>query len=227
MAYLNDHPPKQRQFRPRRQAPSGVVVIHTAESSPDWSPPDTGAESVARFIQNRSDYGSYHILCDSDSRIRLVEFDCEAYGDGTGSNPHAVHVSAATRADAWAKASPEWRLATVRQMAEGAAVYAKWLKEHHGIALPARRITRAESDRKVPGFLSHAERDPGRRSDPGKDFPWDAFLSAYAAAMKPTTKLRPLDKVRADLRLHRKRAGILKKAQLTLALKYIRKAEKL
>ena len=26
--------------------------------------------------------------CDSDSRVRLVPFDAEAYGDGTGSNTH-------------------------------------------------------------------------------------------------------------------------------------------
>lgn len=185
VAYLIEHPPRVRQFRTRGTKPSGVVVVHTAESTPDWVGPDSGAEAVANFIANRSDYGSYHDLADSDSLIQLVPYHLQAYHDGTGSNPHSYGVSGATQAAKWNQASPEWRRATVRNMARGAARYAKWVKRKHGITIPARRISKAESDRQVPGFISHGERDPGRRSDPGADFPWDLFLSDYKRFMQP------------------------------------------
>jgi hypothetical protein len=184
MAYLDDHPPRLRQFRDRGTTPSGVIVIHTAESQPDESGPDTGAESVARFIVGRDNYGSYHDLADSDSVVNLVRYDQQAYGDGTGSNPHAYHVSAATQAHRWPTLSREWREATVRNMAAGAARYARWLRDEHHITVPARRISRGQSDARVPGFISHGERDPGRRSDPGPNFPWDLFLTTYADLME-------------------------------------------
>lgn len=182
-AYLIDHPPHQRQFRERGTTPSGVFVVHTAESTPDWVGPDAGAENVAAFIAQRSDFGSYHILADSDSRLVLVPFHLQAYGDGTGSNPHAIHVSAATQAAKWDQAPKEWRHDTVVNMALGAAQAARWLKREHGIIVPARRISRAQSDARVPGFISHGERDPGRRSDPGDSFPWKLFLDTFRREM--------------------------------------------
>lgn len=190
--YLIAHPPRLTQFRrPRREAPSGVCVVHTAESTPDWVGPDAGAESVARFIQGRDTYGSYHDLVDSDTIVQLVPYDAEAYGDGTGSNPHAYHVSAATQAAKWGQAPREWREATVRNMAHAAATYARWIKRTEGVTIPARRITRAQSEARVPGFISHGERDPGRRTDPGTSFPWDLFLSAYSAELNLETDDMP------------------------------------
>ena len=184
-AYLIDHPPAQRQFRERGTDPSGVIVVHTSEGAPDWVGPDTGAEGLARFIQTRGDFGSYHEGVDSDSIMLLVPFHLQAYGDGTGSNPHAIHISAATQAARWAAAPEEWRRETVKNMAEAAARAARWLKAEHGITVPARRITKAQSDRREPGFIAHGDRDPGRRSDPGAGFPWDLFLREFADAMRP------------------------------------------
>ncbi len=185
MYYLVDHPPAQRQFRDRGTTPSGVCVVHTAESTPDWVGADAGAEAVARFIQGRSDYGSYHTLCDSDSIVPLVPPWMQAYGDGTGSNPHAWHVSAATQAAKWNQAPKEWREETVKNMAAAAVRYARWIKKEHGIVIPAKRISRAESEQKKPGFISHGERDPGRRSDPGSAFPWGLFLDTYEELLSP------------------------------------------
>lgn len=184
-AYLIEHPPAQRQFRERGTTPSGVFVIHTAESTPDWVGDDTGAEGVARFIQGRADFGSYHQLCDSDSIILLVPLHMQAYGDGTGSNPHAIHISAATQAAKWDQAPAEWRRETVINMGVAAARSARWLEREHGIKVPARRISRPESEDRKPGFISHGERDPGRRTDPGASFPWDLFLESYEDALNP------------------------------------------
>jgi hypothetical protein len=186
-AYLVDHPPARQQFLlPRRDDPSGVVVVHTAENLPDFVAFDGGAEAVANFIRTRTDAGSYHDLADSDSDINLVPYDAEAFHDATGSNPHSYGVSGATRADVWPLTPPEWRAGCVRNMARCAARYASWLKARSGIVIPAMRITRDQSSAGVPGFISHAERDPARRTDPGAGFPWSDFLGEFARLTAPT-----------------------------------------
>lgn len=192
-AYLVENPPNIRQFRERGTTVSGVCVVHTAEATPDTVGPDSGAEGVARFIRDRTTYGSYHDLADSDSIVDLVPYSMQAYGDGTGSNPHAYHVSAATTAARWPTLPKEWREATVRNMARAAARFDGYFHGVHGIHIPARRITRAESDRRVEGFISHGERDPGRRTDPGSTFPWELFLETYSGLVfpAPTAPAKP------------------------------------
>lgn len=186
-AYLIDHPPRQRQFRERGTTISGVVVIHTAESAPDPTGTDLGAEGVARFIQGRSDFGSYHWLADSDSLVDLIPMErFQAYGDGTGSNPHAIHISAATQAHRWNSLPDAWVRDTVENMAIAAHRASDLLEKVHGVRIPAKRRTKAETDRRMEGFISHGERDPGRRTDPGKDFPWDMFFTFYRALENPT-----------------------------------------
>lgn len=198
MVYLRKNPPARSQYRsPRREDPSGLIVIHTAESALDSIGPDSGAENVAAFIARRTDApGSYHILADSDSRIRLVRFTDEAYGDGTGSNPFAIHISAACRTTDWKTMSADQRKGFIEQMAGGAAVAAKWVKKNYGVTVPSKRITKVQSDERKPGFITHAERDPSRRSDPGADFPWDDFLAEFSRRMgydnPDDSKLTPL-----------------------------------
>lgn len=179
MAYLDDHPPKRYQFRKRRKRPTGCIVVHSAENLPDVNPPDTGAENVAGFIRDRSDAGSYHDLSDSDSTIHLVRYEMAAFGDGTGSNEFATHVSGAFRAGQWTGLSHSWRSGCVRQMAQAARRQADWVKNETGIEVPAKLITRQESELGWPGFISHAKRDPARRSDPGQWFWWDEFFEEF------------------------------------------------
>lgn len=180
MAYLDDHPPARRQFRQRYAQPSGLIVVHTAESALDEIGEDTGAEGVAAFIARRTDPGSYHRIVDSDSIVALVRFDQAAYGDGTGSNEFAIHLSFACRAADWPHMDADRRDAFLANGARAAREAADWLQRVHGITVPAHRVTRAQSDQRAAGFISHAERDPARRTDPGPAFPWDRFLTLYA-----------------------------------------------
>lgn len=179
--YLVDHPPARSQYRkPRREPPSGVITIHTAENAPDYVGFDGGAEAVARFIQTRTTPGSYHDLVDSGGIFPVVPYDWEAFHDATGGNRHSLSISFATRADIWPLAPKAWRDAALEHGAQAAARQAAWIKQKTGIVVPARRITRDESERRIPGFISHAQRDPARRTDPGRDFPWSTFLARYA-----------------------------------------------
>lgn len=180
-AYLRAHKPAIRQFRsPRRATVSGVIAVHTAENTPDFVAFDGGAEAVTSFIVGRTTHGSYHDLVDSDSAVHLVDWSDEAFHDGTGTNPHSLSISIATRADVWPWAPADWRAGAIEQAAKAAARQARWVKATTGIVVPARRITAAQARSRVPGFVTHAELDPGRRSDPGAGFPWEAFLTRFA-----------------------------------------------
>lgn len=186
-AYLVDHPPRLRQFKARTARPTGLTVLHTAESILDSIGPDTGAEAVARFMTTRTTYGSYHDLVDSDSALQLVPYDCQAYQDGTGSNPHAMSIGFALRTSDWSRLSREKRAAFLRSGAEAFVRQQAWLRAHGLPTTPLRRITRSQSESGAAGFITHAERDPARRSDPGPDFPWGEWFAACADATAPPT----------------------------------------
>lgn len=184
--YFETHPQRLAQWgRVRRNGakPSGVVVVHTAESATDFSGADSGAESVARYFTQATRYASYHAVCDADSTVQLVPWVSEAWHD-TGTNNHSVGISGAIQCKHWDELGERGER-IVKRMAAAAADYAKWLKRTRGITIPARKITRDQSRARVPGFLAHGTSDPGRRSDPGSEFDWGLFFREYKRLMAP------------------------------------------
>lgn len=182
-AYFETHKQRMAQWgRVRRHGakPSGVIVIHTAESATDFTGADSGAESVARYFCNASRYASYHVICDADSTIQLVPWASEAWHD-TGTNNHSVGISGAIQCKHWDELEGRGER-IVKRMAQAAADYADWLEAKYGIDVPARKISRTQSRNRVPGFLAHGTSDPGRRTDPGSEFDWDLFLAEYTKA---------------------------------------------
>lgn len=181
MAYLDDNPPAVSQFRrTRRAAVTGAIVVHTAENSTDTTLPDGGAEAVARFISRRSTPGSYHSVVDSDSVVDVGRYEWEMFHEGTGGNRWSLGLSFACQAAQWTRLPDRWVDSAIRNGALEAAMMAAWVKQTVGVTVPARRITPAQYRAGQPGFISHAELDPGRRSDPGASFPWNTFLERFA-----------------------------------------------
>lgn len=182
--YLDQHKPARSQFRlGRRATPKPVVVVHTAESG------TAPAGNVAEFIRNRATPGSYHLLGDPTDIIQLVNFDHEAYHDGTGSNRWSTGISLAMNASEWTRWADPARLhALVDTAAQMAAIVARW-HASEGRSMPAARlISKAQSETAdASGFISHAQRDPSRRSDPGPDFPWEQFFDRYRALIQGAT----------------------------------------
>lgn len=184
--YLKDHPPKRSQFRnPRRSKPSGAIVIHTAENTGDVVLPDGGAEAVAKFISTRTDAGSYHSIVDSDSVVRVGEYSWEMYGEGTGGNRWALHLSFACKEKQWPSLPESWVRPAILNGAAEALAMAQWVKSTTGVLVPGKRISAAEYRAGKAGFISHAELDPGRRTDPGTQFPWGLFLGEFNRLQNP------------------------------------------
>lgn len=184
--YLQDNPnPNAAQFGWERTRVSGVIGVHTAENNTCFNGPDSGDYDVAAFISRRSDFGSYHTLVDADSINQLVHPRWAAWADTTN-NAHGMSVSAAVRANDWLALSKERR----RQVHINLGTAAAWLVKD---ALNAGLLTQAPPARRISasaaiagsqmGFYGHGETNPGTRYDPGKDFDWPLFLSAYEAAM--------------------------------------------
>lgn len=165
--------------------PSGLVVLHTAESLTDTVGPDPGAENVLNWIRIRRDPGSYHVLCDADSTVSLVPWSYETFHD-TKTNRHSKGISAAVMCIDWPAlyrvkhaGYPSRGHAIINRMAAAAADYSAWLEANYGRTVPARRVTRAQAHAGHAGFIGHGESDPGRRTDPGEAFDWSYFMQRY------------------------------------------------
>lgn len=195
MGFLNTRKLASPQYRsPRRNKVTGAIAVHTAESVLDSIGPDTGAENVADWMTRRTDPGSYHDLVDSDSIVNLVDYGDEAFHDGTGGNRWSLGLSFACRTTDWAGMSDKQRRGFITNGAKAAARMAAYVKAETGVVVPAKRITAAQYRAGQPGFVSHAELDPGRRSDPGNkagQFPWDDFLAEFATQYAALTGGKP------------------------------------
>lgn len=200
--YLLDNPqPNTQQWGyPRRGAKlSGTVIIHTAECALDLVGEDTSAEGTAKFIWGRLDYGSYHVLCDSDSTIWMAPWEYETWQDSQ-TNPWAVGISAAVQAANWHLIPVERRNKIIRNMAVAAADFVQYMKAAYGITVPLRRITGAEARARVPGFCAHGDSGVDRY-DPGAQFDWDLFFKYTAEALATTTT--PAKKETTEVAAHK------------------------
>ena len=189
--YLDDNTPRQRQFRERRGSKpmQAVVVVHTAENNPDLHGVDNGAENVADFIRTRTSYGSYHVVGDRDTIIRLQTNNLTVYHD-TSSNNWSTSLSGAMQGVNWSSLTGTLREQWIESFVTMMVIQGQDL-QRRGVGLPAARLlSRSQAHATgASGFIGHGHMDPSRRSDPGRDFPWTEILKRYAEAVK--TEYRP------------------------------------
>lgn len=185
--YLLDYNPGTPQYTfPRRGGAklSGTVIMHTAECLADNIGEDTSAEGCAHMIANRADWGSYHCICDSDSRIDMAPWEYEVWGD-TETNNWAVHISAALRTIDWKNMPADREDRVYRNLASCAADFVVYMRKNYNIEVPRKRITGAQARARVPVFCAHGDSGVSR-SDPGVNFDWDRFFKYTNQALEGT-----------------------------------------
>jgi hypothetical protein len=185
--HLLDHPNPNGPFyyTTRRTCQHGVselphlVVVHTAESLPDFEGTDTSGEALARYASTTPRSVSWHSTVDSDGTIPMLPDNYTAF-HVVDYNRCAVGMEIATKAGLWVEASvnyPAWYNAI---MGMAANQVAWWCKTYR---LQPRRLTKDEADRGLRGVISHQALDPTRRTDPGAAFAWTRFLSDVNARL--------------------------------------------
>lgn len=187
--YLFDHPPASPQYRsPRREAVSGLVVVHNSGG------PRTAALNLARFIEGRSDPGSYHELGNhTDDWVVMLPDDVEAFGAATGDNRWGWHVCL-TGNDGSFSPGDQATLRGIAQVATRAAAF--WRRQSITPRLD-RTLTYAEAhDQRQPGLVHHGTLQPADRSDAWARSPHrgaldDLLLAACRAAFDPTPPEEP------------------------------------
>lgn len=175
--YFERHPQRVDQWQPRRRNNAHAVpqvVVHTYEA-----PAGMSAEQGATGLVNRTGFGSYHWLADAlGSPLHLAPWSAETW-HCVPSNNWSVGISMMAYAAGWPKLTKTQRDNLVNGAALGAHRFSRWCVAQGLGPVPARRITRAQAMRREAGFISHGEMDPGRRSDPGANFPWSLFLAEF------------------------------------------------
>src|SRR5690606_25426318 len=89
----------------------------------------------------------------------------------------------------WPKLTDQQRLWYMASLATAAREASDWLRIHHNVSVPVRRLTKASANQ--PGFCSHQDREDwfgtkGRRTDPWRNDPamWHLFLTLYEDAAR-------------------------------------------
>ena len=152
---------KKGQYYPSRSKDIQGIVVHTAEGG-------TKAVNIARYLSTTDRTASAHVVIDDKEIVDLVPDDYTAF-HCRGSNSKSLGLEIAYFASKWGE-DPEYEESCI-------ALSASWCAEKAKLYnIPMERVTFEEWEAGKKGFISHAECDPSRRTDPGANFDWDKFF---------------------------------------------------
>lgn len=166
-----------RNYTPAARKAVKWLVIHTAECG---EVPNAAENLAAWAAGPQAPRASWHYAVDNNSITQSVR-ERDVAWHAPGANALGVGIEHAGRA---AQQSAQWDDAYSRAVLErsaelAAGICARW-------SIPVRRLGPAELVAGVPGICGHHDVSLAfRRSthtDPGREFPWERYLAAIAAA---------------------------------------------
>jgi len=142
-----------------------LVSVHTSEGA-------TTAAGLMHFLDQPDVEASYHILVDDENTIRYLPDEVAAWAM-LGGNPRALQVCLTGFAH-WSRS--DW-LSHDGMLRRAAKVVVDWCLTHN---LPPVKLTPAQVGADFSGVCGHWDWTIGKRdgthTDPGANFPWDAFI---------------------------------------------------
>lgn len=180
--YLLNNPNPNGAFYSRtRSRPLRAIMMHITAGLQDFSPPDPTAELVSRYASTTTRRVSWHASVDSDSIVELLPSSYDAWHVRTYHDDcYGIEICKTTTDWRPGPNAPEpWR---TRILANAANIAGDVAEEFD---IPIRKITASQFFAGAKGFISHAELDPSRRTDPGwigraptgtDTFPWNLFF---------------------------------------------------
>lgn len=195
--YLEEHGQHEHWYESRRN-PVTLGVVHTAEIVPDLEGVDDAAGRLLRYAATTTRSVSWHDTTDRDSHVETLPLGWTAW-HVRGYNSRSVGDEQALYARSWPDLTDEQIAEYIEQTAKAVA---RWVE---AFDLPLRVLTKKQADAEMKGLVAHATLDPGRRSDPGADFPWPLLLRmAHDLTSAPVEEVAP-----EPPRKREKQAGLL------------------
>lgn len=159
-----------RDFKKGRSGSIRVVVIHDAECAESAH----AAEDLGHYGEHPDYPSSWHISCDSDSCERSVHDEDTAYA-APPLNAVALHIELAGYGT---QTSEQWLDAfSVAVLDNAASLVAQWCKKY---SIPVVHLTNGDLEQGAKGIVGHyqvsAVFKKSDHTDPGVNFPWDAFI---------------------------------------------------
>jgi hypothetical protein len=163
-----------RDFKKGRAYGIRIIVIHDAECAET----PTAAEDLGNYGKHPDYPSSWHISCDSDSCERSVRDEDTAYA-APPLNAVALHIELAGKG---AQTREQWLDAYSSAVLDNAAgLVAQWCKRH---SIPVVHLTNQQLEQGMKGIVGHyqvsAVYKKSDHTDPGVNFPWDAFMHRVA-----------------------------------------------
>ena len=153
---------KKGYYYPRRSRDIQGIVVHTAEGGRE-------ALGIAKYLAKTDRTASAHVVVDDKNIVNLLPDDFTAF-HVRAHNSNTLGIELAYFASEWGL-DKEYEDAVI-------ALAAKWCSEKVELYnITPRRLNREEWLAGKSGFISHAELDPSRRTDPGMNFPWEQFFT--------------------------------------------------
>lgn len=166
------------QTAPRNSAPIRRIYIHTNEGPES----ENGAGSLVSYLRGQD--AGYHVVVDDHNTIVAAGDDQILWSEG-GDNSDALALCIIGRAG---QSASDWADPYSKAAIERAAQkVAGWCKQY---GIPAVRVHpgapgHAPTDSGIAGHVDdHDPRSEGH-TDPGPNFPWDAFLARVNQILAP------------------------------------------
>jgi len=142
------------------------LAVHTAEGA-------TTAASLANYLANPTNQGSYHDVCDDSTTIQCVDYAEEAWAM-LGGNPRSDQVCC-TGFAAWSTSTWLSHQGMLDRIA-------RWLAQRARVrGIPLDHIGPTGVADRAPGVIGHWDytigAHDGTHTDPGPNFPWDYVIT--------------------------------------------------